>query len=175
MVKGREGLALLRDCLKIANYYVRYRDLSDILRRNLLTQACKSSRDNSWQTDIEKWKNTKTHLEDCFGVKTDKGIVGPKLRQLDLIRRIEGDRLDPESKESKDREIAEKDFSERWQRYLEVYSSRPDTNFFLQSVVFEPKLKPSPKPTDSLIDSFLNDSKRVKPSNPPAIAKHVQR
>jgi len=34
---NKEGHALLRDCLKIANYYVRYRDLADILRHNLLT------------------------------------------------------------------------------------------------------------------------------------------
>jgi hypothetical protein len=46
------GYALLRDCLKIANYYVRYRDLSDILRCNLLTQAARSTQNKSWQSDL---------------------------------------------------------------------------------------------------------------------------
>lgn len=84
----KEGLAILRDCLKIANYYVRYRDLSEILRTNLLTQAAKSQSHQTWKQDLPKWNQTKAHLEDCFAL-TQKGVVGEKMRQLELIRRVE--------------------------------------------------------------------------------------
>ena len=33
----KEGLAILRECLKIANYYIRYRDMSEVVRCCLLT------------------------------------------------------------------------------------------------------------------------------------------
>ena len=89
---SKEGLEILRDCLKIANYYVRYRDLSDILRTTLLTQAAKSQAKQTWEQDLVRWKKTKAHLEDCFAL-TPKGIVGQKMRQLELIRQVEADRL----------------------------------------------------------------------------------
>jgi hypothetical protein len=45
----KEGLIILRDCLKISNYYIRYRDMSEVIRCNLLTQASRSTINKSWQ------------------------------------------------------------------------------------------------------------------------------
>lgn len=76
---------------------------------------------------------------------TEKGIFGDKLRHLELIRRVEMDRMEREKSVSlfeKERKIAEKDFGERWMKLLQAYADRPDNGIFLESVVFsKPKLK----------------------------------
>jgi hypothetical protein len=145
---------------------VRYRDLSDILRRNLLNQAARSTSNKSWQTDLERWRATKAHLEDCFAV-TDKGIVGEKLRHLELFRMVESDRIEFEKSKqylNKERDISEKDFCERWASLLKDYADRPDNGIFLESVSFCPKKdkRVNVNQVDNLIDSFLTDSPKPK-------------
>jgi hypothetical protein len=76
------------------------------------------------------------------------------MRYLELIRKIESDRLEPNINEISNRDVAENDFSQRWIKCLQAYAERPDNQILLQSVVFETK----PVKIDqvgSLIDSFL--------------------
>lgn len=74
------------------------------------------------------------HLEDCFGA-TSRGVIGHKSRQLDLIRRVETSWQEGQSKPAKEFTIVEDDFSKRWAKYLDAYST--EEGIFLRSIAFD--------------------------------------
>ena len=65
----KQGLAVLRNILQITNYYVRDRQMSYILRKSMLTQANKDSKDKTWEKNLPKWQATLKFLESSFAVK----------------------------------------------------------------------------------------------------------
>ena len=88
---GNKGHAVLRDILRITNYYVRDRQMSQILRSSVLTQAHRESTENTWEKNIEKWISTLDFFKSSFAV--NQSMNGEHIRLLELYKSIESSRI----------------------------------------------------------------------------------
>ena len=97
----------VRSCLAIVNWYVRDRQMQEVLRLNLLKCAAED-----WGQ--QEWQNTEQMLRRAFGVKQ---AVDPRTQHvLETYKRVEYSRLHPPS-DRKSTEIAKKadqEFAQEW-------------------------------------------------------------
>ncbi len=96
------------------------------------------------------------------------------MRHLELIRRVEADRFESDRGKSSynlEKDIAEKDFGERWVKLVQDYADRPENDIFLESFVFsKPKVKVNDdNKVDDLIESFLNNLPEPKATKETAV------
>ena len=85
--KVESHLTQVREILKLVNFYVRDREMGEVLRRCILTSSRKDLAEHGKSWDSLKWQNTQHFLESSFGVKTK--IVGEQLRFLELFKTVE--------------------------------------------------------------------------------------